>query len=88
MAKITSTVKGKKLDLTKLKLKNETVITVGNTRTNARGDKLDPKTSKVIQTRNQVKSQQYRLHTNVPVDRPVSQQPVKVLPTPQQGKKK
>jgi hypothetical protein len=78
MAKIVATVKGKKLDMTKLKLQNENVITVGNMKTNARGDKLDPKTGKVIKTRNQIKSEQYRLHTNVPVNLPVSEQTIGV----------
>lgn len=83
MPKIVSTVKGKKLDMTKLKLKNENVITVGNTRTNARGDVLD-NSGKVSKTRNQVKAEQYRIHSNVPVQRPVTRQE----PTAQTATKK
>lgn len=71
--KVVRTAKGKSLDLARLRLKNEEVVTVGNMRTNARGDKLHPKTGKVVETRNQIKSAEYRLHTNVPINKPVTQ---------------
>ena len=36
------TMQGKELDLDKLRIKNETVLAVGNAKVNARGDEIGP----------------------------------------------
>lgn len=59
MAKnIHKSAKGKNVDLDALKLKNETVIAVGNKSVNARGDLLGPG-GKIIKTRNEIMKERY-----------------------------
>jgi len=41
-AKTYKTMQGKEIDLDKLRIRNETVLAVGNARLNARGDELGP----------------------------------------------
>ena len=41
-AKTYRTMQGKEIDLDKLRIRNETVLAVGNARLNARGDELGP----------------------------------------------
>lgn len=53
---------GKIVDVDKLRLQNEEVITVGNTNTNARGDELG-KGGKVVRTKDQVMKDYYKLKT-------------------------
>jgi len=59
---------GKLIDIDNLRLMNEKTIAVGNMKVNARGDQLG-QGGQVIQTRNQVMNQQYKIHspmTDVP----------------------
>lgn len=56
------TARGSNIDLDKLKLYNETVIAVGNTQTNVRGDIV--KGGKIIKTREQVMQEHYNLSGN------------------------
>ena len=59
---------GKLIDIDNLRLMNEKTIAVGNMKVNARGDQLG-QGGQVIQTRNQVMYQQYKIHspmTDVP----------------------
>jgi hypothetical protein len=58
MSKIYKTAKGQTIDLDQVKLANETAISVGNMRVNARGDKLGPD-GKVVTGRNQIMDQIY-----------------------------
>jgi hypothetical protein len=48
--KVHRTMQGKEIDLDKLRIRNETVLAVGNARMNARGDELGPG-GKVIRKR-------------------------------------
>jgi hypothetical protein len=52
------TMNGKEIDLDKLRLKNETVLAVGNVKVNARGDELGPG-GKIIRKREDVMSEYY-----------------------------
>ena len=47
------TMQGKELDLDKLRIKNETVLAVGNAKVNARGDEIGPG-GKIIRHREDV----------------------------------
>ena len=47
------TMQGKELDLDKLRIKNETVLAVGNAKVNARGDEIGPG-GKIIKKREDV----------------------------------
>jgi len=59
------TAHGKVIDIDNLRLTNEKTIAVGNMKVNARGDQLG-QGGKVVQTRNQLMSQQYgKLQTPV-----------------------
>jgi hypothetical protein len=53
------TATGKYIDMDAIKTKNETIIAVGNSRTNARGDLLGPG-GKIIKTRDEIASEMYR----------------------------
>lgn len=52
------TAQGKEIDLDKLRLKNETVLAVGNVKVNARGDELGPG-GKIIRKREDVMTEYY-----------------------------
>jgi hypothetical protein len=52
------TAHGKTIDIDNLRLQNEKTIAVGNMKVNARGDQLG-RGGEIIQTRNQLMSQQY-----------------------------
>jgi len=67
MAKIYKTAMGKALDMDRLKMSNEDSIAVGNMKTNARGDQLGPG-GRVVQNRNQVMDQHYRMHSPMAAD--------------------
>jgi len=56
------TARGVSIDLDRLKLFNETVVTVGNTQTNVRGDIV--RGGKIIKTREQVMQEHYNLSGN------------------------
>jgi hypothetical protein len=59
MAKnIYKSAKGKAVDLDALKLKNETIIAVGNKSVNARGDLLGPG-GKIVKSRNELMKDRY-----------------------------
>jgi len=64
MASKYRTAQGKTIDIDKLRLVNEKTIAVGNMKVNARGDQLG-QGGKIIATRNEVMSQQYKLHSPV-----------------------
>ena len=52
---------GKVIDVDNLRLMNEKTIAVGNMKVNARGDQLG-QGGKIVQTRNEVMSQKYKIH--------------------------
>jgi hypothetical protein len=56
------TAKGTLIDMDKIKLMNEKLITVGNTRTNVRGDVIQG--GKIIKTREQITRETYNLNGN------------------------
>ena len=62
MGEVYRTARGNSIDMARLKLQNETVIAVGNSNTNARGDVL--KNGKVVKTREQVAQEAYNLNGN------------------------
>lgn len=49
-------MQGKEIDLDKLRIKNETVLAVGNARVNARGDEIGPG-GKIIRKREDIMSE-------------------------------
>jgi hypothetical protein len=53
---------GKMIDIDSLRLMNERTIAVGNMKVNARGDQLG-QGGKIIQTRNEVMTQKYKIHS-------------------------
>jgi hypothetical protein len=55
---------GKKIDIDAIRLKNETVIAVGNMKVNARGDQLGAG-GKIVKTRDQLMKEYYALNTPV-----------------------
>ena len=55
---------GKKIDIDAIRLKNETVIAVGNMKVNARGDQLGAG-GKIVKTRDQLMKEYYSLNTPV-----------------------
>ncbi|CAB4130223.1 hypothetical protein UFOVP116_331 [uncultured Caudovirales phage] len=61
------TASGQVIDMEALRLKNESVIAIGNMRVNARGDELGPG-GEVVKDRNQRIAEQYSSSTKVPVD--------------------
>ena len=86
MAKTYKTAMGKSVDIDMLRLANESVIAVGNMRTNARGDELGPG-GKVLRTRNQIMQEYHKLNTPVADNSAVPSESVAApanfsLPTP------
>jgi hypothetical protein len=61
MPKVYKTARGEVVDLDMLRLANESVIAIGNMKTNARGDELGPG-GRVIKTRAQVMQEYHRVH--------------------------
>lgn len=58
MAKLYKTARGKMIDVDRIRLQNENTLTVGNMKTNARGDLLGPK-NEIAVSRNQLMDQIY-----------------------------
>jgi len=58
------TARGEVVDLDMLKLSNESVIAIGNMKTNARGDQLGSG-GKVVKTRAQIMQEYHQLHSPV-----------------------
>ena len=71
MATTHRTSRGEVVDMDMLRLANESVIAVGNMKTNARGDELGPG-GKVLKTRAQIMQDYHKLNTPVANDIPVS----------------
>lgn len=65
------TSRGEPVDMDMLRLANETVIAVGNMKTNARGDELGSG-GKIVRTRAQIMQDYHKLNTPVAVDTPVA----------------
>ena len=60
------TASGKFIDMDAIRTKNETVIAVGNSKTNARGDLLGPG-GIVVKTRDQIAAEMYRQQKGTPL---------------------
>ncbi len=58
------TAMGGAIDIDRLRLANENTITIGNTKTNARGDELGPG-GKIIKTKAQIQQEYYKLNTPI-----------------------
>jgi len=71
MAATHRTSRGEAVDMDMLRLSNESVIAVGNMKTNARGDELGPG-GKVVKTRAQIMAEYHKLNTPVASDMPVA----------------
>jgi hypothetical protein len=71
MATTHRTSRGEVVDMDMLRLANESVIAVGNMKTNARGDELGPG-GKVLKTRAQIMQDYHKLNTPVANDMPVA----------------
>jgi hypothetical protein len=69
---IQKTASGKLIDMDAIRTKNETVIAVGNSKTNARGDLLGPG-GKIVKTRDQIAADMYRQQKGTPLsNRPLT----------------
>ena len=66
MSKVYKTMRGKSIDFDKVKLANEDAISVGNMRTNARGDIIGPGNA-VATGRNQLMDQVYAVPSAPPL---------------------
>jgi len=64
MPNVYRTARGEMVDIDMLKLANESVIAIGNMKTNARGDHLGAG-GKIVKTRAQVMQEYHQLHTPV-----------------------
>jgi len=62
MPGVYTTTRGQQIDMNRLKLKNETVIAVGNAGTNARGDVVEG--GKIVKTREQLMQEHYNIRGN------------------------
>jgi hypothetical protein len=69
MTKIYRSARGKNVDIDRIKLANETTISVGNMRTNARGDLLGAG-NKIAAGRNQLMDQIYSVDPVIPAYSP------------------
>jgi len=78
MANLKRSAMGQQLDIDMLRLSNEHTITIGNTKTNARGDQLG-KGGKVIKPRAQVMKEYHRLDSGHVMDIPVADSAAKVV---------
>ena len=66
-----TTARGKRIDMDKLSLKNETIPAVGNQRVNARGDELGHG-GKISKTREQVLQDYYAAHPEAIKEEPTN----------------
>lgn len=80
MTKIYRSAMGKSIDIDQILLRNETTISVGNMKVNARGDELGPG-GKIVKTRDQVMKEYYALNTPVAADPMDQMQPDEPTPT-------
>jgi hypothetical protein len=64
MSNVRRTAMGKTIDIDALRLSNEKVIALGNTKTNARGDELG-KGGEVVKTRGQLMQEYHKLNSPV-----------------------
>lgn len=80
MTKIYRSAMGKSIDIDQILLRNETTISIGNMKVNARGDELGPG-GKIIKTRDQVMKEYYALNTPVAADPMDQMQPDEPSPT-------
>ena len=80
MTKIYRSAMGKSVDIDQILLRNETTISVGNMKVNARGDELGPG-GKIVKTRDQVMKEYYALNTPVASDPMDQMQPDEPTPT-------
>lgn len=78
MANIRKTAMGQPIDIDMLRLANEHTISIGNTKTNARGDQLG-QGGKVVKTRAQIMKEYHRLDKGMPVDMPIAESAAKVI---------
>lgn len=62
MPGVYTTTRGQQIDMARLKLKNETVVAVGNAGTNARGDVVEG--GKIVKTREQLMQEHYNIRGN------------------------
>jgi len=58
MGKLSTSMRGKTIDMEQLNLKHETIPAVGNMKVNARGDELGPG-GKVVKTKEQILADYY-----------------------------
>jgi hypothetical protein len=72
MANVRRTAMGQSIDMDRLRLANESVIAVGNTRSNARGDQLGAG-GQVVKTRAQIQQDYYKLNTPTGDEAPIAQ---------------
>jgi hypothetical protein len=69
MVGVYTTSRGKKVDMNRIKIKNEMVVAVGNAGTNARGDLV--KGGKIVKSREEIMQEQYSVRgNNIPKDNP------------------
>ena len=78
MGNLYKSVRGKMIDMDKIKLSNENAIAVGNMKVNARGDQLGAG-GKIETSREKLMNDYYKLNTPVAIDQP---------PQPREQKKK
>ena len=72
MPNVYRTARGLQIDIDQLRLANETTVAVGNSRVNARGDRLDEK-GNIIKSKDDAMAEHYkgRVRTNPPKDQPI-----------------
>lgn len=71
MKKVHRSAQGKFIDMEKLRYANEEVISVGNMKVNARGDRLGPG-GRVVKTRNELMDEHYNVNSELAVKNPVN----------------
>ena len=81
MANIRKTAMGNSIDIDRLRLANESTITIGNTKTNARGDLLGAGGA-VVKTKAQIQQEYYALNTPLADDAAIAMDPVQADPVP------
>jgi hypothetical protein len=64
MGKTYTSMRGKKVDMEKLSLRNELMPAVGNVRVNARGDELG-QGGKIVKTREQILADYYKTNPSI-----------------------
>ena len=97
-SKLYRSANGKTVDMGKLLLQNEHVMAVGNMNVNARGDQLNTKTQRSIQTRAETVTKHYEkqvqsnvvdepIYSTIPEKKPVAKTKAASKPKPQAEKK-